>query len=50
MAMALTLVATVLAQDAIIDYSADDHKHTQTGYAGNAVRGSYRYCLFPIIN
>ena len=39
----LMLMAQVLAQDAIIDYVADDHKHTQTGYAGNAVRGSYRW-------
>jgi len=39
----LTLMTQILAQDAIIDYIADDHKHTQTGLAGNAVRGSYSY-------
>jgi len=36
------LAVSALAQESIISYDAEDHKHEQNGDAGNAVRGSYR--------
>jgi hypothetical protein len=31
------------APEEILSYDVEDHKHSQTGDAGNAVKGSYRY-------
>jgi hypothetical protein len=38
---AVTLAAP--APEEILSYDVEDHKHSQTGDAGNAVKGSYRY-------
>merc|ERR1711911_448395 len=37
------LAVSALAQESIISYDAEDHKHEQNGDAGNAVRGSYSH-------
>merc|ERR1711911_499650 len=37
------LAVSALAQEPIISYDAEDHKHEQNGDAGNAVRGSYSH-------
>ncbi|KAI9563461.1 hypothetical protein GHT06_010924 [Daphnia sinensis] len=39
--LAVTLAAP--APEEILSYDAEDHKHSQTGDAGNAVKGSYSY-------
>jgi len=42
-AIVFFLAVAALAEESIISYDAEDHKHEQSGDAGNAVRGSYSH-------
>jgi hypothetical protein len=38
----LAVALAAPAPEEILSYDVEDHKHSQTGDAGNAVKGSYR--------
>merc|ERR1712071_413682 len=42
-AIVFFLAVAALAEESIISYDAEDHKHEQSGDAGNAVQGSYSH-------
>ena len=39
----LAVALAAPAPEDILNYDAEDHKHSQTGEAGNTVKGTYRY-------